>query len=95
MAREFTIQGKTFPSITAAARHFKISYHKFYWHLVHKKGRTRTPRSRCIETTIRGVTYPSQKAAALALGVSTTAIHMASKLGTLDNVGIRKFGGKT
>jgi hypothetical protein len=37
--------------------------------------------------TIKGVTYPSQKAAAEALGVSRTTIGMARKNGSLDNVG--------
>lgn len=37
--------------------------------------------------TVRGVTYPSQKAAAEALGVSRTTIGLARKHGTLDNVG--------
>jgi hypothetical protein len=38
--------------------------------------------------TIRGVTYPSQKAAAEALGVSTQAITQAVRRGTTDNVGL-------
>lgn len=39
------------------------------------------------QVDIRGTVYPSQKAAALALGVTPQAIAAAAKLGTLDNVG--------
>jgi hypothetical protein len=38
--------------------------------------------------TIRGVTYPSQRHAAEALGVSTQAITQAVRRGTTDNVGL-------
>ena len=93
MAREFTIQGNTFPSIAAAARHYRISYSKFYWHLVLGRTRKEVPDARKLETTIRGVTYPSQKDAAEAIGVSETTIYLARKRGTLDDVGLRKFGG--
>jgi hypothetical protein len=40
--------------------------------------------------TIRGVTYPSHTAAALALGVSTRAVSAAKKRDALDRVGLRK-----
>ena len=38
--------------------------------------------------TIRGVTYPSQKAAAAALGVSTATVSCAKMRNTLDGVGL-------
>lgn len=38
--------------------------------------------------TIRGVTYPSQKAAAEASGVSVQAVSSARQRGTLDRVGL-------
>lgn len=44
--------------------------------------------------TIRGVTYPSQTAAAKALGVSTSRISNAKREGTLDLVGLRKAAGE-
>ena len=40
-----------------------------------------------VKVTIRGVDYPSQRAAAEALGVSHQAIAKARMLGTLDRVG--------
>lgn len=43
-------------------------------------------------TTIRGVTYPSQRAAALALGLHPQTIHQALERGTVDNVGLGKRG---
>jgi len=39
------------------------------------------------QVTIRGVTYPSRKAAAEALGVAGQTITNAAKSGTLDRVG--------
>lgn len=38
--------------------------------------------------TIRGVAYPSQKAAAEALGVAKATVCAAAKRGTLDKVGL-------
>ena len=37
---------------------------------------------------VRGVTYPSQKAAAYALGVSEATVGSAKRRGTLDTVGL-------
>lgn len=42
--------------------------------------------------TIRGRSYPSQTAAAKALGVTLPTVNMAAKLGTLDYVGLGKEG---
>jgi len=42
--------------------------------------------------TIRGTTYPSQQAAAEALGVSFHAVHIAKKRGRLDFLGIGRGG---
>lgn len=41
-----------------------------------------------VPTRVRGVTYPSQAAAAKALGVVLTTIHGATERGTLDSVGL-------
>lgn len=41
-----------------------------------------------VPTCVRGVTYPSQAAAAKALGVAPSALHGATERGTLDNVGL-------
>lgn len=41
-----------------------------------------------VPITVRGVLYPSQKAAAAALGVSTATVNAAFKNGTLDFVGM-------
>lgn len=38
--------------------------------------------------TVRGVTYPSQKAAACALGVSQSTVGSAKQRGALDTVGL-------
>jgi hypothetical protein len=38
--------------------------------------------------TVRGVTYPSQKAAAYALGVTGQTLGAANRRGTLDTVGL-------
>ena len=38
--------------------------------------------------TVWGVTYPSQKAAADALGISRSAVSSAKQRGTLDTVGL-------
>lgn len=40
-----------------------------------------------IPTTVRGVVYPSQCAAARALGVRQTTVNKAARIGTLDNLG--------
>ena len=39
--------------------------------------------------TIRGVTYPSRKAAAEALGVHTRTIYAAARVGALESVGLQ------
>ncbi|MGC0225180.1 NUMOD1 domain-containing DNA-binding protein [Pseudooceanicola nitratireducens] len=48
--------------------------------------------SRGKPVTIRGVEYPSRKAAAKALGVSQATISGACERGTLDNVGLQGGG---
>lgn len=45
-----------------------------------------------VPVTIRGVTYPSQRAAALALRVHPTLISKALRRGTLDKVGAGYVG---
>lgn len=49
--------------------------------MMHRKGSTPVP------ITIRGVTYPSHRAAATALGLTTCCISTAKKRGTLETVG--------
>lgn len=46
-----------------------------------------------VETTIRGVTYPSRRAAAKAHNVSVPAITQAARRGALDTVGLGPRGG--
>lgn len=41
-----------------------------------------------VPVTVRGVSYPSQAAAAEALGVAPSAIHGALERGTMDSVGL-------
>ena len=41
-----------------------------------------------VPTRIRGTLYPSQSAAARALGVPQAAIYLAAEAGTLDNAGL-------
>ena len=45
-----------------------------------------------VPTLIRGVLYPSQKAAAAALGVHYTTVHKALEAGTQDRVGMSPRG---
>jgi hypothetical protein len=45
-----------------------------------------------VPTLIRGVLYPSQKAAAAALGVHYTTVHKAVEAGTQDRVGLSPRG---
>ena len=45
-----------------------------------------------VPTLVRGVLYPSQKAAAEALGVHYTTIHKALEDGRLDRVGLKPRG---
>jgi len=47
-----------------------------------------------VPITIRGTAYPSINAAARALKVTPRCVHKAIEAGTLDRVGVRKWGGK-
>jgi len=45
-----------------------------------------------VPITIRGTAYPSINAAARALRVTPRCVHKALEAGTLDNVGLTKWG---
>lgn len=87
MPVEVTWDKKVYPSIAAAARAEGVPRST----MVEWLGR-RGIGSIARPTTIRGVEYPTAKAAAEALGVSPQAVHNARRLGTLDNVGVKKHG---
>lgn len=87
MAREVTFDGKTWPSVAACARANGIpdTTLRDYLGLRAEIG----PRP----VTIRGISYPSLKAAGDAIGVSREAVRQAANRGTLDSVGMKKTGG--
>jgi len=87
MAREVTFDGKTWPSVAACARANGIPYNTMYGYLGLRSEIGPRP------VTIRGVSYPSLKAAGEAIGVSREAVRQAANLGTLDSVGLKKTGG--
>lgn len=84
MAREVTWDGRKFPSIAAAARHEGVPYSRMRDWLQLPPEQIPRP------VTIRGVTYPSLKAAAEALGVTKETVRQARFRGTLDKIGKRK-----
>lgn len=85
MACELEWDGRIYPSITAVARAEGVDRNTIrYW--------LDLPPSRpgSIPVTVRGVRYPSMKAAADALGVVHSTVRKAAMQGTLDSVGLRK-----
>lgn len=88
MSRPVTWDGQEFPSIAAAARHEGVSY----WQMRSWLDLPAIDTHRQHAVTIRGVSYPSMRAAASALRVSTQSVHQARHNGTLDFVGLKKNG---
>ena len=85
MSVEIEWDGRIWPSITAAARHEGVDRNTIrYWLALPSSRPHSTP------VTIRGVEYPSMKAAGVALGVQQCVVRNAWLRGTLDNVGLRK-----
>lgn len=87
MAREVTFDGKTWPSVAACARANGIPYNTMYGYLGLRSEIGPRP------VTIRGIAYPSMKAAGAALGVSREAVRQAANRDTLEHVGLKKNGG--
>lgn len=86
MSRPVKWDGKDFPSISAAARYEGKSVKTMTEWLGLKSEHRPRP------VQIRGTTYPSMKAAALALGVTNEAVRQAKQRGTLDRVGLKRNG---
>jgi len=99
-AAPITIRGVEYPSVAAAAEQIGCTPGAIYAARLRgtlgavsggrkPKPKPKTKRGRpSVPVTIRGVTYPSQTAAAGALGVSQATISNAMARGTLDGVGL-------
>lgn len=85
MSVEIEWDGRIWPSITAAARYEGVDRNTIrYWLDLPPSRPQSTP------VTVRGVEYPSIRAAADALGVVHSTVRRAAMQGTLDSVGLRK-----
>lgn len=85
MAREVKWDGKTYPSISAAARVEGVSAQT----MIRWLDLEPINKSRSVSLTIRGKSYPSIRAASRDLGISPNTLSLARKMGREQFAGLR------
>lgn len=88
--RPVTVNGKRFPTLSAAAKAFGRSPNALRDASEGRDVFEYTPKVRGYPVEIRGVVYPTMTAAAKALGLHHSTISKALSEGNVDRVGLTK-----